>query len=68
MLQTSMRSLRITYQQTTYSISQLRQGATLIQEIYDLETVVNIVKDEGQLAYPGETSLAEGMSLELRHV
>ncbi|KAJ8078032.1 hypothetical protein PM082_000234 [Marasmius tenuissimus] len=67
-LQTSMRSLRNTYSHVTYSLSQLREGGTQLQTLYDLETIPNIVKDEGQLSYPRKKSSEEGMSLELKNV
>ncbi|KAJ8078030.1 hypothetical protein PM082_000232 [Marasmius tenuissimus] len=67
-LQMSMRSLRSTYQSVTSSFSRMKQYGAQLQALYDLETVHNIVKDEGQLSYPGEKSSGEGMSLELRNV
>ncbi|KAL0067404.1 hypothetical protein AAF712_005633 [Marasmius tenuissimus] len=67
-LQMSMRSLRSTYQSVTSSFSRMKQYGAQLQALYDLETVHNIVKDEGQLSYPGEKSSGEGMSLELRYV
>ncbi|KAL0067405.1 hypothetical protein AAF712_005634 [Marasmius tenuissimus] len=67
-LQASMHSLRSTYQSVTSSFSRMKQYGAQLQALYDLETVHNIVKDEGQLSYPGEKSSEEGMSLELRYV
>ncbi|KAL0067401.1 hypothetical protein AAF712_005630 [Marasmius tenuissimus] len=67
-LQTSMLSIRGTFSNFLIGVTELNRAAVELRGIYDLEVVNNVVKDEGQLSYPGEKSSEEGMALELRNV
>ncbi|KAK7047245.1 hypothetical protein VNI00_006911 [Paramarasmius palmivorus] len=66
-LQQSSMLLRWSFCEIYLEVDKLRENLSSLQEFYDLETTVNVVKD-GSIAYPNETSSSDGMSFELRNV
>ncbi|KAK1219146.1 hypothetical protein PQX77_018142 [Marasmius sp. AFHP31] len=67
-LQTSMRRIHGTCYSVFRRYSDLQRAAMELRGVYDLEVVNNIVKDEGQLSFPGEESSEKGVTVELRNV
>ncbi|KAK0187492.1 P-loop containing nucleoside triphosphate hydrolase protein [Armillaria mellea] len=66
-VQASSRMLQGTFGAIKYDIQKLERYSSQIQQIYDVQSMAEVIKD-GHLPYPNEKESEKGMSFELRKV
>ncbi|KAL0575376.1 hypothetical protein V5O48_006589 [Marasmius crinis-equi] len=67
-VQASSRSAQSAYWQGIYMLRRLAADSASVRQIFDIQSMKKVVKDEGQLSYPPEHGSEKGMSFELRNV
>ncbi|KAL0575375.1 hypothetical protein V5O48_006588 [Marasmius crinis-equi] len=61
-VQASSRSLEAAYFHAMYILGRLAADSASIRQIYDIQSIKKVVKDEGRLSYPPEHGSEKGMS------
>ncbi|KAK1230565.1 hypothetical protein PQX77_006342 [Marasmius sp. AFHP31] len=68
-VQASSNALHRAYLHTMYALRSLSEHTAQVQQLFDIQSVPKVVKDEGYLSYPPEEgSESRGVSFELRNV
>ncbi|KAJ8088098.1 hypothetical protein PM082_013649 [Marasmius tenuissimus] len=68
-VQASSNSLQGTYFRVMFYVARLAENTAQVQQIFDIQLVTKVVKDEGHLSYPTEVNTTNGgMSFELCNV
>ncbi|KAL0057394.1 hypothetical protein AAF712_015968, partial [Marasmius tenuissimus] len=68
-VQASSNALQRAYLNTMYALQSLSQHTAKVQQLFEIQSVPKVVKDEGYLSYPPEEgSESLGMPFELRNV
>ena len=66
-VQASSNSLQGTYFRVMFYMARLAESTAEVQQLFDIQHVAKVVKDEGQTSYPPEKDTTDqGMSFELR--